>query len=215
MNAIAVTRFRLKIRQIVEFGPWFVIAKFINDHIVGKTRYIYLQRDLALPHKKITRKKFWTIRILDGERDLELFRTHFSRNMPTIKSLFDQGLLAGGAFVDDVLVGYGWFALKDFRDPYSNFLIELRDGEVYQFDVFLIPEYRGSLILLDAMSMFHEHLDKSGFGRTMCLVNMARDRNIKLHRKLGFEEMGAILTTRRLLGLRWSEKQAYEGNLLQ
>lgn len=215
MSATATSRLRAKIRQIARHGPWFVLTKFVGDHIVGRTQYVYLQRDLALPHKNYARQKFWTIRILDGDRDLELFRVHFGRKMDTMKSLFDQGLLAGGAFVDDVLVGYGWFAVKDFHDPYSDFLIELREGEVYQFDVFLIPEYRGTLIVLDAMRMFHEHLDKSGFERAFCLVNLARPGNIKLHLKLGFEEMGALLTTTRLLGWRWSAKHTYRGTMLQ
>lgn len=204
---------RSKGKQVQRHGVWFVLRKFIRDHIVAHKRHVFLQRDLALPHKEYSRRRNWTIRVLESERDLELFRTHFTKQIADIRKLFDQGVIGSAVFVDDVLVGYMWYARGRYYDVDYAHRFELNDDEVYQFAGLLVPQYRGTLMVLDGMQFGHRYLHESGYRRTICVVDLDLPTNLTLHFKLGFEEMGKVLHVWRLFFLRWSKMEPYQGEL--
>lgn len=210
MNVLEKVRY--KGRQIRERGLWFVLRKFVHDRIVAHDRHVLLERDLALPHKTYSRRRDWTIRMLDSERDVDLFRTHFPDKLADVRKMFADGVIGSAVFVDDELVGYMWYATRHYYEKEYAHRVVLDDDAVYQFAGLLIPRYRGTLMVLDGMQYGHRYLHEAGYRRTTCFVDVDLKTNMSLHFKLGFRETGRLLHVYRLLFLRWSRIETYEGN---
>lgn len=149
--------------------------------------------------------------MLESHRDLDEFREHFSDSIAGISELFDAGIIGSAVFVDDVLVGYMWYAIEKMYEEKYNYTFHLKEDQVYQTAGYLISMYRGRLMALDGMKHGQEYFKERGFKTTMCVVDTEDEPILRLHFKLGFEEIGKVLHTRKLIFYRWSRVEHYEG----
>lgn len=213
MFAAVTGKLQEKIDEIGRKGFWPTFGKLLRDRIYSHRQYVFLERSLALPHREYSRKRGWEIRILDGKRDIDKFRDHYSARTSDFTSLFEKGAIAFGSFVHDILVGHMWFATQDLYESYHNHTFRLKDGEVYQTEGFAVLRYRGTLMVLDGMQVAHKYFLAKGYEKVVCVVDIEHLTNMKLHFRLGFEESGAILHTRKLLFYRWrrSTVEHYQG----
>ena len=149
--------------------------------------------------------------MLESHRDLDEFREHFSDNIAGISKLFDAGIIGSAVFVDDVLVGYMWYATEKMYEEKYNYTFRLKEEQVYQTAGYLIPMHRGRLMVLDGMKYGQDYFKERDFKTTMCVADTEDQPIMRLHFKLGFEEIGKLLHTRKLLFYRWSRVEHYEG----
>lgn len=191
-------------------GLFWVLGKFFRDHIYHHQRHVFMERDLSKPHRMYNRRQDWYIRMLD-ERDIEEFRANFESRMKDIAKLFRDGLVGAAVFHKDVLVGFMWYATADYYEDKYNHVIKLKKGDVYQFAGYLLPHYRGSLMVLEGMKYGQEYFREQGYFKTTCVVDTDDIPILRLHFKLGFEEIGAVLHVWKIFRLRWSKLEPYEG----
>jgi GNAT superfamily N-acetyltransferase len=88
------------------------------------------------------------------------------------KGLVTRMATGAGAFLgflDDQLIGYIWWSqargLADVEPRFARYGIELEDDEVYGFDLFVAPEYRGQGATIWFLASVEAELSRRGYGR--------------------------------------------------
>jgi len=200
-----------KVKQAREKGLLWVLYKFFRDHIYSHKIHVFLVRELIRPHRVYSRRRNWSFRMLQRKEDLRDFRTHYAHKIPLFEDLFDQGGVPGGVYYDDILVGYTWYFLDRYMDPFFEIFISPRENEIYQTEGYLLPKFRGTPIVLEGEKFALSYFNDLGYVRTSCHVDTENIPILKLHFKLGFEEAGAVLHMRKLLFFRWVTTETYEG----
>ena len=99
------------------------------------------------------------------------------------------------------------FICDAIRTPVGRYAGGL--SKVRSDDLGAIP--LSTLMVLDGMKYGQEHFKERGFKTTMCVVDTEDHPILRLHFKLGFEEIGKVLHTRKLLFHRWSRVEHYDG----
>ena len=210
MVAYLTQKVRRKFQEIKKKGLIDTFRKALRDRIYSHRCGVFLERDPSLTFKSYSRKREWDFRILDPDHDLDKFRENFSRKIPHFEEMFDKGVVAMASFSDNIIVGYMWFATKDVHLRDVSYHLRLQEGEVFQVEGFVLPDRRGTLMMLDGTKFAHEYFRKNGFKKILCLVDIEDNLNMKLHFKIGFEERGAILHVKKFIFFSWKRASVEE-----
>lgn len=89
--------------------------------------------------------------------------------------------------------GYMMHALRPFRDPEFKHLVPFEVGkDVFQFDGWVHPDYRGRLIAIQGTNWFFDRRRASGHQNIVVTVRKIDKRAMRYHTRYGFEPIGKI-----------------------
>jgi ribosomal protein S18 acetylase RimI-like enzyme len=177
---------------------------------------IWMERALDLPAPRFPRHSQWRqIRITEAL--LPAFDRYFSLYKPGLPALIHSDSL-GEAFLDadGQVIGMAWFRRSDYYDDQTyHCWLRLPPGRIYQFAGEVAPPYRGSgmavLLQREPWKVFLEE----GFSHTRAVVNMNNTPALRMHVKLGFEEIGESIHLYRLFNcLKFHRFGRYDGKRL-
>jgi len=103
----------------------------------------------------------------------------------------ERGQLCFVALVDDKPVALNWLAFR--REVDEDGTVEMADDEVYCFDAFTVPEWRGHAIHTELLSRMLEHARAAGYRTAYTQVVHANRRSSKTHERLGWVVTGKVL----------------------
>lgn len=177
---------------------------------------IWMERALDLPAPRFPRHSQWRqVRITEAL--LPAFDRYFSLYKPGLSALIHSDSL-GEAFLDadGQVIGMAWFRRSDYYDDQTyHCWLRLPPGRIYQFAGEVAPPYRGSgmavLLQREPWKVFLEE----GFSHTRAVVNMNNTPALRMHVKLGFEEIGESIHLYRLFNcLKFHRFGRYDGKRL-
>jgi len=204
-----------KTSEVRNHGPSYVIRKFLRDHFYKHERVYLLRRDLTVPLPAITRRKRDTkeIRFLAGKDDMEGFAPFLSDHSRHMKKLFDDGIRCAATFVDGAVIAYLWMIPDGLYDKELHYQVCCAPDEILQ-GVYVHPDYRGSPILLQLLEFGWDFYRRQGYSSVLGIVLENNKPSMRMHLRLGFEETGQRLHTRKLTALRWTRDESYQGQCL-
>jgi GNAT superfamily N-acetyltransferase len=113
-----------------------------------------------------------------------------------IRWRFSQGELCWVARAEGDIVSYVWAAFERQRVEELCNAIELQEGEVYLYDAFTLPEWRGKALYPAILSRQLEYFKQQGYKRALIFTveeNMASRRGIT---RAGFHHFQTIELTK-------------------
>lgn len=203
-----------KIRRKGLFGSARLLwARYVYRH----DELIWMERALDLPAPHFPRQSPWRKERIT-EALLPAFDRYFSRYKPGLLALIRSDSL-GEAYIDKEgqVIGMAWFRRNDYYDDQTyHCWLRLPPGRIYQFAGEVALPYRGSgMAVLLQRDRWKAFLDE-GFTHTRSVVNMNNQPALKMHVKLGFEEVGQSVHTYRLFNwLNFHRYGSYDGERLQ
>lgn len=119
----------------------------------------------------------------------------FPRPQAAIRGRYQQGAICLGAFNNNSFVGYLWLILGSYDEDEVRCRFILRPlGEVaWDFDVYVQPEYRSSLVFARLWDEANRYLRERGVHWTLSRVSAFNRMSRDSHRRLGAIEVGSAL----------------------
>ncbi|ADJ28624.1 GNAT family N-acetyltransferase [Nitrosococcus watsonii] len=119
----------------------------------------------------------------------------FPRPQAAIQSRYQQGAICLGAFNDNSFAGYLWLNLDSYDEDEVRCRFILKPlGEVaWDFDVYVRPEYRSSLVFARLWDEANRYLRERGVLWTLSRVSAFNRMSRESHRRLGAVEVGSAL----------------------
>jgi CelD/BcsL family acetyltransferase involved in cellulose biosynthesis/ribosomal protein S18 acetylase RimI-like enzyme len=115
------------------------------------------------------------------------------------KKRLKKGYKAIIGYSKGVPVSYGWFAEESYQ--IENFDFRLAPGEVFVFDAWVSPSFRGKGIAYYNFKLIFEFFRELGYDTCIHFVEVQNRKMLRLCRKIGLPLYG-ILKHRRYLGMR-------------
>jgi hypothetical protein len=180
-----------------------LIKKIRNKGLHGSLRvlcerYFYyhwelltLERPLALPVPCPIREERWPQVKITHEL-LPAFDKHFAAQLPAIRGLLSKDC-NGYAHLDERgnVMMMVWVNEHDYYDDQLyRCWIRIPPDCIYQFAGECAAPYRGTGVVLLAQKMIWNEYQERGFKATRAVVNVRNDAALKMHVRLGFEEVG-------------------------
>ena len=94
------------------------------------------------------------------------------------------------ARVDGKIVGFNWIAFRSVRD--DEFIVNLKDGDVYCLDARVSQAYRGNGIHTELLFAMLTYAQERGFAHAYTRVSAMHRDSWKTHLRLGWNEIGTI-----------------------
>ncbi|AHL77387.1 hypothetical protein CH92_20805 [Stutzerimonas stutzeri] len=188
-------------------------ARYVYRH----DELIWMERALDLPAPRYPRQSSWRKERIT-EALLPAFDRYFAAYTSGLLSLIRSDSL-GEAYLDadGQVIGMAWFSRSDYYDDQTyHCWLRLPPGRIYQFAGEVAQPYRGTgmavLLQRDPWQAFLAE----GFSHTRAVVNMNNQPALKMHVKLGFEEVGESIHTYCLFNcLNFHRYARYDGKRLQ
>lgn len=89
--------------------------------------------------------------------------------------------------------GYMMQSERPIQDPLYRFTIPIREREVYQFDGWVHPDYRGRLIAMMGTNWVLDKRRAQGIEGIVVTVRKNDAPAQKYHRRFGFEQIGVVV----------------------
>jgi GNAT superfamily N-acetyltransferase len=164
-----------------------------------------------------------SLRVVEGDR--QAFRRFCHENAEVrwddeakFLSYLDNGYRAVLAEVDGKAVGYVWWHdhqldRASLHPQVSRLGIELKPGEAYSFDLFLLPQHRGGGVSNDLFGLFRRHLRDAGYTKVYGIATSTNLPALWIHKVHGYRTVKKI-EVRLLCGhsLMWSGGHLYLRN---
>lgn len=144
--------------------------------------------DIVEPQAKVD---FQIIRA-DSTEVSDLYRY---TNAEVVKWRLSQGGLCWMARAEEETISYVWASSKQERVEELFNTIELKEGEVYLYDAFTMPEWRGKALYPAILSRQLQHFKQQGFRRALIFTveeNIASRRGITRAGFYHFQTIGVI-----------------------
>ncbi|MDN3513654.1 MAG: GNAT family N-acetyltransferase [Candidatus Brocadia sp.] len=102
------------------------------------------------------------------------------------------------AFFHDEMIGHWWWVDNKIDPVLTHPCIHrlgfsLKEDEVYGFDNFIAPQYRGQGNAIKFLSMLHYELKKMGYNRIWCFVVFNNMPAKRLYSKAGYEVVRRVI----------------------
>ncbi|ADE16267.1 conserved hypothetical protein [Nitrosococcus halophilus Nc 4] len=119
----------------------------------------------------------------------------FPRPQAAIRDRYQQGAVCLGAFNDDTLVGYLWLILDSYDEDEvrCRFVLEPLGEVAWDFDVYVRPDYRSSLVFARLWDEANGYLRERGIRWTLSRVSAFNRMSRESHRRLGAVDVGSAL----------------------
>lgn len=155
----------------------------------------------------------------DRENVLELCRQNadLARSRARCVSYLANGYHGLLVEVDGRLVGHIWWCdpradPKHLHPHLVRYRLSLEPGEVWGFDLYLMPEFRGGGMSNDVFALFRRHLRDAGYARVYGSVEASNLPAAWLHKVQGYEAVKTVPGTRLLRIFLWSDRRLFLRN---
>lgn len=174
---------------------------------VFRERYLYchwelltLERSLAQPlYCPIKPERWPQVKITHDL--LPAFEKHFRSQIPAISGLLDKGC-SGYAHLDEegAVMMMAWIHERDYYDDQLyRCWIRIPAGAIYQFAGECAAPYRGTGAVLLLQKILWADYRARGFKLTRAIVDARNNPALKMHIRIGFEEVGEATHVYRVL----------------
>jgi len=105
------------------------------------------------------------------ERDLDAYnRYRPDQSMKEIRARLARGDRCFACWYDDRIVDAGWVATGRVYIPYLRRRLILGSGDIYNYDAYTLPAYRGLGIFMARISYVGRYNQQEGYSRGLALV---------------------------------------------
>lgn len=174
-----------------EFGPvagfLYLVGRTLQAISPGLNLYVYELMAQPIPDAPLLperlRKGMEIRPIRRGDAEVELMPAR-----PEIKeSRFDQGATCLGAFRKGTLIGYLWlsFDTYDEDEVRCRYLLSPPGKAVFDFDLYIFPEYRMGLGFVGIWNGVNEYLRTRGIDFTFSRLTRFNLTSRRAHARLG------------------------------
>jgi len=153
---------------------------------------IYVQ---PIPDKPIIPERmaqqFEIREIKPGDTDLDL--------MPAFSHIkkyrFEQNSICLGAYVHNKLIGYIWFCFHAYKEDEvrCTFLLAPEEESVFDFDLYIFPEYRMGLGFMGIWNGANEYLRDKGIKYSFSRVTKFNLGSRRAHEQLGSKHIASAV----------------------
>jgi len=116
------------------------------------------------------------------------------------RSYLDNNYHGELAELDGKIVGYSWWSdaqisNPEYRHPHlKRYDVELKSNEVWGFDLFILPDFRGRSIASDFLYLCHKHIREKGYTRVLGFANKDNLPSIRLHKQHKYEPVKTVIS---------------------
>lgn len=118
------------------------------------------------------------------------------RPLPNIQNRFAQNVQCLAAIKHDQLVACAWFGFEEFEEDEVRCTYVLPTNAVWDFDIYVFPEYRISRVFLRTWQEANRMLSGRGYAYTLSRISVYNKHSIRSHEKLGAQMLGSALFLR-------------------
>ena len=97
---------------------------------------------------------------------------------------------------NDQLAACAWFAFGEFEEDEVRCTYVLPDKAVWDFDIFVFPEYRIGRVFLQTWQEANRVLSGRGYAYSLSRISAYNKHSIRSHEKLGAKKVGSALFLR-------------------
>jgi hypothetical protein len=121
--------------------------------------------------------------------------THFPRPQAAMPYRFGQGAVCLAAFKDGRCAGFLWFVVGPYHEDEVRCRYQaLPEREAsWDFDLYIYPEYRNSLVFLRLWDEANRHLASRGVRWSMSRISAFKPGSLSSHLRMGAREIGTAL----------------------
>lgn len=109
-----------------------------------------------------------------------------------VNARFNQGEVCGVAWSNSAVVSYCWLAFKQAEVGEINRIIKLRDNELYLYDAFTLPDYRGRGLFPALLTAILGFARSQGYSRALIFSNSKNRPSLRGIEKAGFSLFQSI-----------------------
>jgi len=118
------------------------------------------------------------------------------RPLTNIKSRFTQDVLCLAAIKNEQLAACAWFGFGEFDEDEVRCTYVLPGDAVWDFDIFVFPEYRFSRVFLKMWEEANKVLNDKGYTCSLSRISAYNKHSIRSHEKLGATTVGSAVFLR-------------------
>lgn len=118
---------------------------------------------------------------------------------PEILNLrFAQGAICLALFLKSELAGYFWFAFGRYEEDEARctFLLEPEGASVFDFDLYLFPDFRGGIAFLAIWDGASRYLRERGIRYSYSRLTAYKHLSAKSHSHFGWKRLGSAVVLR-------------------
>ena len=190
-----------KVRTAVRDWGWTATILHISDRLLnaalrGRVRiYYYLLKAQPIPtHPMLPARRgrqFLVRELLPNDADV----ARIPRPAVVLSDRFAQGSRCVAAFVEGNLVGQLWWQTTAYREDEVRCVFSLQPTNrvVWDYDVYVDPEYRGSLLFAKLWDEAFAMLRAEGFEWSASRVSAWNTASLQSHGRLGARDIGKAI----------------------
>ena len=182
-----------KITKIKEKGLIKLIKQLFSRYIYSHWKVYILERPLELKSIEITTTQ-QPIQVT--EYNLHVFEKYFKHYIPSIKKWLKDGSRPD-AYIDDNGDVYMMHWINEGGDYYDSsyykFTIPVPKDSIYQFAGDLSKERRATSLLIQSLQRIWDEYCAQGYKTSRTLVSENNSMSIKVHLRLGYQEVGKLI----------------------
>ena len=182
-----------------EFGFFSGLAYLIDQILLRVSENTRLQfyelMVQPIPEKRLVPERFIKSlcfqQILEGDEAVQL--------MPAREDIkeerFRQGAICLGAYKQEELIGFVWFAFGHYQEDEvrCNFILENAETSVFDFDFYLFPQHRAGLNFVGLWDGANRFLREKGIRQTYSRVTRFNTASRRAHVRLGAQCFGKVI----------------------
>ena len=134
---------------------------------------------------------------IDFISDQSFFLTHHPGDGSNIdveifKNRFGQGDICCVSILEGEIIAYCWIASKRAYIGEIDRSMQLRDGEIYLYDAFTNPEFRGRNLFPGILTRILHYARQRGYHRGLIFTLSSNSSSIKAIKKAGFHKFQSV-----------------------
>lgn len=190
----------------------FRILKKISRKLYFKRTLILFAHELADGHRNIKSSTRFDAHLFTAA-DLPACQTHFAFMVDAYKEFLQKGYLGVAAVstTDGNVGATVWFTPTSFTDNFYGCTVTLNEDEVFQMAGEVAEPYRNSPLAANLMFAGWDYWQEKGKKRILTLIQDDNAPSMKFSISAGFRESGKAYVIHRILGLRFFQTLAYQG----
>lgn len=118
------------------------------------------------------------------------------RPLTNIESRFTQNVLCLAAIRNEQLAACAWFGFGEFDEDEVRCTYSLPSDAVWDFDIYVFPEYRFSRVFLKMWEEANKVLNSKGYTCSLSRISAYNKHSIRSHEKLGATTVGSAVFLR-------------------
>jgi RimJ/RimL family protein N-acetyltransferase len=182
-----------KLYNLFKYQGLKAVLKSASDQLFERVEFVALQRDLALADPQLSCKIKFELRKLNdstikGFKNMpKPFPRHFE-----YRFVYEM-INCYGAYVDDKICTLMWPVFRGDNEKLVTKWRYLLEDEARISNIWADPEFRGTGLMDASIERFIQFLKLYGFKYMYCFTWKNNISSIRLHKRLGFQNVGHII----------------------